>query len=201
VILRHPWRKKQKLDKTYMKPILYIFSGLPGTGKSTLAKYLVEETKATYLRIDTIDQGIIDLCSFNVQGEGYRLSYRIAEDNLRLGNSVIADSCNPWKLTRDEWENVAIKCKADYVNIEIKCSDKAEHRKRAETRENEVKGLQLPNWEEIEKREYHVWDKDHVVINTAGKSVNESKIELQISLKGYLGQNRNRPRHRGSGDS
>jgi predicted kinase len=169
-----------------MKPVLYIISGLPGSGKSTLAKYLVAITKATYLRIDTIEQGIADLCSFNVQGEGYRLSYRIAEDNLKLGNSVIADSCNPWKLTRDEWESVATNNKSEYVNIEVKCSDRNEHRKRAETRLSEIEGLRLPGWDEIEKREYHLWDRDHVEIDTAGKSIKESEKELLNKLTKYI---------------
>lgn len=52
------------------------------------------------MRIDTVEQAIRDLCDFNVEGEGYRLSYRIAADNLKLGISVVADSCNPIDLTR-----------------------------------------------------------------------------------------------------
>ncbi len=59
-------------------PTLFIFSGLPGSGKSTLAKELSKVTGATYLRIDTVEQAIRDLCNFKVEGEGYRLSYRVA---------------------------------------------------------------------------------------------------------------------------
>ena len=36
--------------------MLYIFSGLPGCGKSTVAKMLSEKLKAVYLRVDTIEQ-------------------------------------------------------------------------------------------------------------------------------------------------
>ncbi len=59
-------------------PILYIFSGLPGSGKSTLAKRLARLHNAAYLRIDTVEQALRDLCEVPVQGEGYRLSYRVA---------------------------------------------------------------------------------------------------------------------------
>lgn len=76
-------------------PTLYIFSGLPATGKSTLAELLARRLGAAYVRIDTIEQALRDLCSVDVQGEGYRLAYRVAADNLRLGISVVADSCNP----------------------------------------------------------------------------------------------------------
>jgi hypothetical protein len=71
------------------------FCGLPGSGKSTLARAVARRYNAVYLRIDTVEQALRDLCSVDVQGEGYRLAYRIASDNLRLGHSVVADSCNP----------------------------------------------------------------------------------------------------------
>ena len=74
---------------------LYIFAGLPGTGKSTLAQQLARRFKAVHLRIDTIEQGLRDLCDLRVEGEGYRMAYRIAAENLRLGIEVIAASCNP----------------------------------------------------------------------------------------------------------
>ena len=47
-----------------MKSVLYIFSGLPGSGKTALAKALAEKTASVYLRIDTIEQAIRDLCAF-----------------------------------------------------------------------------------------------------------------------------------------
>lgn len=86
----------------YVKPYLLIFSGLPGSGKTILAKEIVKYYKAVYLRLDTIEHRINELCNYTVQGEGYRLSYRIAADNLLLGNSIVADCCNPWEITRVE---------------------------------------------------------------------------------------------------
>ena len=165
-----------------MKPVLYILSGLPGAGKTVLAKALAEKTRSVYMRIDTIEQAIRDLCAFNVQGEGYRLSYRIAEDNLRLGNSVVADSCNPWNLTREEWQMTAVRSNADYVNIEVICSDEIEHRRRIESRKSDIPGLILPDWESVSSRKYDVWETPRISIDTAGKSLEESIFILFRSL-------------------
>ncbi len=169
-----------------MKPILFIFSGLPATGKSTLAKLIAKEYNAVYLRIDTIEQGLRDLCNVDVQGEGYRLSYRITSDNLKLDRNVVSDSCNPIYLTRKEWEEVAKENNSLFINIEIICSDKKTHRSRAETRKNEVKNLKLLTWEEIENREYHLWEKENIIIDTANQSIEESFSELKGQIKQYL---------------
>jgi predicted kinase len=163
-------------------PILYIFSGLPGSGKSSLSQTVARELRAVYVRLDTIEQGLRDLCSIEVQGEGYRLAYRIASDNLRVGMSVVADSCNPIELTRREWQQVARDAPAEYVNIEVICSDSSEHRLRAETRGAEVSGLKLPTWHEIANREYHDWAVERIIVDTAGRSKAECAKDLLSQL-------------------
>jgi predicted kinase len=165
-----------------MKPTLFIFSGLPASGKSSLARMLASECGATWLRIDTIEQGLRDLCGFEPQGEGYRLAYRIAADNLAAGLSVVADSCNPLELTRREWETVARQNGAIALNIEVVCSCRDEHRRRVETRTPKVAGLKLPTWDDVCSREYHPWTVERITIDTAGKSAVESFEELKREL-------------------
>jgi len=169
------------------EPILYIFSGLPASGKSTLAINLSKILKIVYIRIDTIEQGIMDLCKFNVQGEGYRLAYRIIEDNLKIGNDVISDQCNPINLTRNEFNNLAIKNDCKYLNIEIICSNETEHKKRVESRNNP------PSWNEVMKRKYDTnysfmyyepWKEKHIIIDTANKTIEECTKELLIKING-----------------
>ena len=164
-------------------PTLYIFSGLPGVGKTTLAKKLANYYKAILLRIDTVEQGIRELCSFNVQGEGYRLSYRLAKDNLRVGNSVIADSCNPVQLTRKEWQETAISVNAEFINIEIICSDREIHKQRVGARLPDIPNLNLPSWQDILQREYHQWNEARIVIDTATKSIEDCHKELIETIK------------------
>lgn len=60
-----------------MRPTLFILSGLPGSGKSTVSQFLAKRYDTLYLRIDTIEQGLRDLCHYDVEGEGYALAYKI----------------------------------------------------------------------------------------------------------------------------
>ena len=164
-------------------PTLFIFSGLPGTGKSSLAKELSKNIGATYLRIDTVEQGLRDLCNLSVEGEGYRLSYRIASDNLKIGQSVIADSCNPIDLTRKEWNSVATEANANSINIEIICTDTNEHKNRVETRKTDIIGLELPSWNKVVNREYQPWGSERITIDTSQKTIEQCVTELINAIK------------------
>ena len=165
-----------------VNPTLYVFSGLPGTGKTLLSQRLATRIGATYLRIDTIEQGLREVCGIVVQGEGYRLAYRVAADNLRVGVSVIADSCNPVQLTRDEWQTVAYDAQKQLVNVEVICSDAVEHRRRIESRKSSVPGLVLPTWDEVIRRRYDAWTNERIVIDTARKTEDECAAELFSKL-------------------
>jgi predicted kinase len=172
-----------------MRPILFVFSGLPGTGKTTLSKLISKYYHTTYFRLDSIEQGLRDLCEVNVQGEGYRLCYRITRDNLLLGNSVVVDCCNPISLTRKEWDEVAKGAGASIINIEITCFDKVEHINRVSTRENDIPNLALPSWNEIEKRHYEKWNDEIICIDTSKQNVDDSMKQLieliDINIKNF----------------
>lgn len=164
--------------------MLIILGGLPGTGKTAIARDLARQLGAVYLRIDSIEQAIRDLrAASTLDDAGYRIGYAVAEDNLRLGRTVVADSVNPLKLTRDAWTVVASRVPVSAVEIEVICSDPNEHRRRVEARATDISGLRLPTWEEVISREYHAWDREHFVIDTATRTVEESVEMIRLMLR------------------
>ena len=161
---------------------LIVFAGLPGTGKSSIARGLAKRLGAVWLRIDSIEQAIREsaIAPESVEDAGYRAAYAVAGDNLRLGRDVIGDSVNGWMLTRNAWRDVGLRTGAQVVEVEIQCTDRDEHRRRVEARASEVPGLILPDWRAVIERDYHAWDRDRVTIDTAGRSI-AACIELVLA--------------------
>ena len=135
---------------------------------------------AVYVRIDSIEQAIraSGLLDRPIDDAGYRLAHVIAEDNLRVGRTVVADCVNPVQISRDAWIGVANRAQARTVEVEIVCSDPQQHRQRVENRVPDIPGLRLPTWDEVVSREYESWQREHVVIDTAHRSVSDNVNEL-----------------------
>jgi predicted kinase len=114
--------------------------------------------------------------------EGYLVAYDIARDILSCGLSVVADSVNPISSTRDAWRNVACDASAGWVEIEITCSDRAEHRRRVESRVSDIRGLALPNWIQVVNREFDPWPAA-VKVDTAGRAPGSSVEMLRTILE------------------
>ena len=72
-------------------PLLIVFGGLPGTGKTTVARELTRRFDASYLRIDTIEQRLREAGLKVVGATGYVIAHALAAENLLIGRTVIAD--------------------------------------------------------------------------------------------------------------
>jgi predicted kinase len=176
--------------------MLIIFGGLPGTGKSTIAKQIAQQLKAVYLRVDTVEQTLKQTTEAEIGPEGYKVCYALAADNLSLGLNVVADSVNALAITRTDWQNVAQKADCPFVEIELVCSDIKLHQSRIESRKADIPGHQLPNWLDVLHRTYEPWDSRSISIDTSKYSVDES-VEMILEfldLVGYdYGENLNDP--------
>ena len=165
-------------------PVLIIFGGLSGVGKTTIAKELARKIGAAYVRIDSIEQALRNSGKLagDMDDSGYRAAYGIAEEHLRSSRSVIADCVNPLPVTRDAWRAVAQVSGARLVEVEVLCSDKEEHRRRVEQRRCDIPGLRLPQWEEVLAREYEPWDRAHLVVDTAHCTVSQAVYQVVEAL-------------------
>jgi predicted kinase len=168
------------VDVRNRQPVLICVGGLPATGKTTIARKLAAELGAAYVRIDTIATAI-----GRAEGRfgetngwelppGYLVGYEVAADQLRNGVDVVAESVNPLRVSRDAWRDAGLNAGARVVDVEVICSDATEHRQRAEERVLDIPGLAKPTWEQISKREYHSWERNRLVVDTAMLNVDES---------------------------
>src|SRR4029453_16155077 len=109
--------------------MLIAFAGLPGVGKSEVARGLARAIGAMYVRIDSIEDAIREsgVTVVSIDDAGYRVAYAVAEDNLAMGRVVVADSVNPWPLSRDAWLAAARRANVAAVEIEMVGSAPGEH--------------------------------------------------------------------------
>ena len=154
--------------------MLYIFGGLPASGKSTLARHLSKLTGSVYLRVDTIEEAILE-AGHSIGPEGYIAAYQIAAENLDNGISVVADSVNPIEITRSAWRNSATERGIEFVEIEIVCSNLGEHRQRLESR---LPGKRNLAWEDVINRVYETWNGAQR-FDTAGETASESCLRFE----------------------
>ncbi len=152
-----------------MNPKLIVFGGRPGVGKTTLAQAVARTLQAAYLRIDVIEQALRDsgVLTGEVGPAGYLVAYALAESQMRLGISVVADSVNPLTITRVAWRRAGASAGAGILEIEVVCSDEAAHRQRLQTRVPDIAGLPRPDWGNVMARDYEPWDGGRLIIDTA----------------------------------
>jgi predicted kinase len=171
------------------RPLLLVFSGLPGVGKTTIAHHLVARSPCVYLRIDTIEHALRDATTLDDVGPaGYVLAYALARSNLQLGMSVVADGVNPLSITRQAWRHVAASTCARLLEIEIVCSDLTEHRRRLEGRDTDHPPSTRLTWDAVLQHRYEAWTTTRLVVDSARITASDAADQIvQASLSHLAG--------------
>jgi predicted kinase len=151
---------------------LVMLSGLPGVGKSALADELGPRLPAVVVSVDPIEAAMLRsglIKSFETGLAAYAVGAAVAEHQLSLGLSVIADAANDLEVGRDMWRTAAERGRADVRIIELVCSDEAEHRLRLQARKRDLDPYPEPTWEDVvrRRRETEAIPGDHLVLDTA----------------------------------
>jgi predicted kinase len=102
--------------------LLVVFAGLPGSGKSVLARGVADAIGATYLRIDTIESAIVSaLMTYRDNPVGYVVAGQVAADQLVAGRDVVADAVNGVAAARAGWVTLAAGTGAALRFVEVRC--------------------------------------------------------------------------------
>lgn len=145
-----------------MQPRLILVTGLPGTGKTTLAYGLADRLSATYLRIDAIETAIQVARADHQQvgAEGYVVAHFLARSNLALGRPVVVDAVCPVSESRTGWADTAEVGGGELIIFETSLPDIGEHRRRVEERRPDMPGQQVPAWSAVQSLDWTPWDED-----------------------------------------
>jgi predicted kinase len=165
---------------------LIIFSGLPGTGKSTLAEAVGKALEIPVFAKDWLEAALLrsGLKPTSVDKSlgyaGYELLTVLAKRQLMLGQSVILDSVAASRTIRDTWLNLTEQYNADYRVIECICSNESLHRSRLKQRQRNIPGWHELEWSEVErvKQYYFLWEEERLTLDMTN-SFNENFLKAK----------------------
>ena len=139
------------------QPCLILVMGVAGSGKTTLSKEILRHVWAVYLDNNHIVDAFFPHTRTGrayekLRPHFYQALYTIAEENLRLGNSILLDIPHVKEMRMVRWrrflKKLAIGTKAKIVIIRCLCSDTV-LRSRLQSRGEKRDRWKLAHWKEF----------------------------------------------------
>jgi predicted kinase len=153
------------------QPMIVVTSGLPGSGKSTIAEGMGRLMRAPVFSIDPAEAAmwVSGLPKESTGIAAYRVVEAIAAENLKLGLTVIVDAVNPIEQARQMWRDLGGRFQVPVCFIECFCGDDQIHRSRIEERVRNIAGMPEITWERVleRKAEYEDWRDARLRLDTA----------------------------------
>ena len=154
---------------------LVIFSGLPGTGKSTLANRLARELRYPLLCIDDVIGEVPENAGVPFWDARVAILLDVVETQLKLGLDVIADSVF-MNMDRHHAQELARKYKVRFLPIYVFLSDENIWKERVANRFNELKHPDVATWERIQhqRQRFRAWEPGTALFIDSLHSVNQN---------------------------
>jgi len=151
--------------------MLVIFSGLPGTGKSTLANRLARELRWTLLRIDDVVNNIPENAGVDFWDSQVEVLLTLTETQLELGLNVIVDSVF-MNTDRQHAQALARKYQSSFRPIYTYLSDDKVWEQRLTARYLELNNPAVSTWEHVQRQRghFHKWEPNTALFVDAIKS-------------------------------
>jgi len=173
---------------------LIVMSGLPGSGKSTIAVGLSKILRAAILSVDPIEAAMwaSGLRKEQTGMAAYAIAQALAAENLQQGLSVIIDAVNPVEAARAMWRDTAHRHAVPLTFIEVVCSDPQVHQTRVEQRVRGIPHMPEVSWADIAARraEYETWTGPRILLDSAssdpGALIAEAMKQLEQPGHGTL---------------
>jgi hypothetical protein len=152
---------------------LIVFSGLPGTGKSTLAEAAGGQLRVPVFAVDWLLGSLTPLGGYHLDelfAVGAELLTTLALRQLEVGQSAILDFPAEDLATRTRWRTLARAAGAEFQVVVCTCSDRELHRARLDRRERGIPGWhEGGNWANAERRlaEFPPWTGEVLTIDAA----------------------------------
>jgi len=149
--------------------MLIVISGLPGTGKSSLADRIAAALVVPIFSVDPIESAILRAGiarSFETGLAAYLVAEVGAGSHLAHGGTAIIDAVSSVEYSKQMWRELAARHGTALRVIECTCTDEAVHRERLAKRDRGM-AFDEPTWESIEQRraEYVPWREAVLVID------------------------------------
>lgn len=151
---------------------LIIFTGLPGTGKSSVAEAVARRLQVPIFAKDWLEavllqHNFVPAADSKSGHLGYEILTVLARRQLMFGQSAILDSVAGSETIRAAWRGLAAEFDAGWKVVECMCADEDLHRARLLSRRRGIPGWHELTWADVEKaRGYYVpWQEPRLVLD------------------------------------